>query len=205
MILIAALFGAVMFTGCSPSIRFAENTEKTSYKKKAKSQKQRKESSKCVASTSSSSEKDKQEEDDYFKELERLSDCNKTEYTSSIGLLREAKSWIGTRYVYGGESKSGTDCSGFVQSVFSAAGVSLPRTAARQFDYTERISASDAEIGDLVFFTDKGRVSHVGFYAGNGMMIHASSSKGVVLEKINKPCYLNIAGYGRVPGLVTVK
>lgn len=204
-LLVLALLTALLAAGCSSSVRFADGSSPTTRKKQGHA-KPKTESHRCINTKAEQNEADTQEETDYFAELERLANCKKNEYTTNIGLLREAKSWMGTKYVYGGESKvSGTDCSGFTQSVFASAGISLPRTAASQFRYTRRISRNEAEIGDLVFFRNKGKIAHVGFYAGKGMMIHASQSNGVVLEKIDKPCYINIAGYGRVPKLITVR
>lgn len=143
----------------------------------------------------------------YFSELEKLEKLDKSnEYSSTDTdlLVSEAERWIGTKYIYGGESRSGTDCSGFIQSVFSSLGVSLPRTAASQYKYTKRVKKSDIRKGDLVFFENKGKVSHVGLIVGDGKMIHASTSRGVVLDQMNKPYYLNVAGYGRIPELLSV-
>lgn len=90
-------------------------------------------------------------------------------------ILTNAERLIGTPYVLGGESPSGVDCSGLVQYAYRQAGIRVPRTAAQQFQagWPQRKVLP----GDLLFFrTDNsGAVSHVGIYAGGGLMIHASS------------------------------
>lgn len=89
---------------------------------------------------------------------------------------------IGTPYRYGGDSpKRGFDCSGLVFYSFERVGVKVPRTAADQRKAAERVKRSNLEPGDLVFFrSSKGRVDHVGIYAGDGKFIHAPSSGSVV-------------------------
>lgn len=109
-------------------------------------------------------------------------------------LLDEARKWIGTPYVWGGHGRgTGTDCSGFTMEVFNAATHTLiPRTAAAQCQASEKISRSKARPGDLLFFnTGKGntsqRITHVGIYMGDDKMIHASSSRGVIIADLNLP------------------
>lgn len=101
-------------------------------------------------------------------------------------LIGEAQEWIGTRYVYGGASRSGTDCSGLVMSVFNnVCGVKLPRSTREQVRYCTKIARNKMKPGDLVFFASEkadDKVSHVGLYIGEGRMIHASSSRGVMVS-----------------------
>ena len=108
-----------------------------------------------------------------------------------------AKQFLGRPYVWGGSNPStGFDCSGLVQWSYKQAGVSLPRTASQQYLATKRISASEARVGDLVFFSYGSGVAHVGIYLGNNTMINAQN-KGVVIESLdwwNK--YL--VGFGRI-------
>jgi cell wall-associated NlpC family hydrolase len=89
---------------------------------------------------------------------------------------------IGTPYRYGGDSpREGFDCSGLVFYSFEQMGVKVPRTAADQRRAAERVKRSQLEPGDLVFFrSSKGRVDHVGIYAGEGRFIHAPNSGSVV-------------------------
>ena len=121
-------------------------------------------------------------------------------------LIKEAKKWLGVKYEYGGSTKDGTDCSGFVMKVFlSVYDIKLPRTSRDQQAFCKRIKKSELKIGDLVFFAttkNKKRVSHVGIYIGDGEFIHASSSKGVVISKLSQGYYTrNYHSSGRVPGV----
>lgn len=114
-------------------------------------------------------------------------------------ILGEAEKWLGVPYKYGGESKSGTDCSGFTQSIMHTVGIEIPRTAAKQHDFAEAISKENLSCGDLVFFRRKDKISHVGIYTGNGSFIHASSKRGVCHNKLTDYYYKKyFAGFGRV-------
>lgn len=101
-------------------------------------------------------------------------------------LILEAEGWLGTRYVYGGASKQGTDCSGLVMSLFKdVCELKIPRTTRDQVRYCTRVARNKMRPGDLVFFAHDGtedKVSHVGLYIGQGRMIHASSSRGVMVS-----------------------
>ncbi len=109
----------------------------------------------------------------------------------------------GSRYIMGGTSRSGFDCSGFVRYVLSTTdGVSIPRTAAAQYYHGLPVPVGKMEPGDLVFFknTYKRGISHVGIYAGQGKFIHAANShKGVRMDVLNSPYYWgHFAGARRV-------
>ncbi|MFP4529003.1 MAG: C40 family peptidase [Candidatus Kapaibacterium sp.] len=107
--------------------------------------------------------------------------------------------WIGVPYCFGGEDRSCTDCSGFVQSVFMSAGIELPRTAASQYENARIIPESIADPGDLVFFSEGGRVSHVGVYLGGNEIVHASSSRGVIRQSLDDYWLSSRrTGFGRV-------
>lgn len=111
-----------------------------------------------------------------------------------------AEQWIGVPYQYGGDSYSGVDCSAFVQNVYGELGLSVPRTAQEQYDYTEKVNKSGKSVGDLVFFKKDTGISHVGIYVGNNEIIHASSSRGVIRESLETQWLEKIfAGIGRVP------
>lgn len=101
-------------------------------------------------------------------------------------LISEAQRWLGTKYRYGGESKKGVDCSGLVMKIYgSVCGVKLPRTTREQVRYCTKVARNKIKPGDLVFFASsksEDKVSHVGLYIGDGRMIHASSSRGVVIS-----------------------
>jgi cell wall-associated NlpC family hydrolase len=96
-------------------------------------------------------------------------------------IVKTAKTQIGVRYRWGGTSRNGFDCSGFVQYVFRKHDIRLPRTSIEQSRVGKRISRSKLNLGDLIFFRTRGnRVSHVGIYKGNNQFIHASSSGGKI-------------------------
>ena len=100
-----------------------------------------------------------------------------------VELVEYAKQFLGNRYVYGGSSLTkGTDCSGFKKF-----GVSLSHHAASQAKEGTKISASELQPGDLVFYgNSKGSINHVALYIGGGQVIHASSpSTGIKISKYN--------------------
>ena len=109
---------------------------------------------------------------------------------SSSGVVNIARSLLGIPYVYGGETPSGFDCSGFTQYVFGKAGISIPRTASAQQDAATPVS--DPKPGDLVFFGSP--AWHVGIYTGNGMMIDSPRSGKSTSER---PIFSGVSGYGR--------
>jgi len=115
-------------------------------------------------------------------------------------LLEHIDEWYGTRYRYGGTTKSGIDCSAFVQAIYlSAFAMSLPRTARDQYRGCRIISATEIKTGDLVFFNTTGGISHVGIYLQNNKFIHASTSFGVTISDLFDPYYLRrFLGAGRI-------
>lgn len=120
---------------------------------------------------------------------------------AAASLIDTAKDQMGVRYVYGGTSRGGFDCSGFVQYVFAKNGIKLPRTSISQSQTGAKVAKSDLIVGDLVFFITRGsRVSHVGIYIGDGKFIHASSGGGQVrIDSLSKDYYAKrYAGARRV-------
>lgn len=105
-------------------------------------------------------------------------------------LLEELSTWIGVKYVYGGESKDGTDCSGMVQTVFKTVySISLYRTASDLAKNCDSVSKKNLACGDLVFFKiNNTKISHVGIYLSNNKFIHASS-KGVMVSDLTEAYY----------------
>ena len=119
---------------------------------------------------------------------------------SSIGnsAVSIAMQYKGYRYVYGGSSPRGFDCSGFTMYVYGKLGISLPHSASSQLtgSYGTRVySMSALQPGDLAFFRFSGAArnkaaSHVGIYIGNGQLLHASSSRtGVIISSLNSGNY----------------
>lgn len=126
-------------------------------------------------------------------------------------IIAEAKKWIGTPYRYGGDEIGvGADCSGFVLKVYeNVTGIKIPRVSRQQAEFCKTLKKSDVEMGDLIFFAtgkDPDRVSHVGIIVDDDHFIHASSSKGVVISKLDNSYFVKrFKKYGRVPGMETKK
>ncbi len=101
--------------------------------------------------------------------------------------VQTALAQLGTPYVWGGESKSGFDCSGLLQYSYAGAGIHLPRVAQDQYDAGPAVAPGSVVVpGDLVFFgngpTD---VHHVGMFVGDGLMVDAPFTGAVVrLDRI---------------------
>lgn len=116
-------------------------------------------------------------------------------------LLKEAQRYSGVPYVWGGTSPRGFDCSGFVHYVYKQKGINIPRETVSLYNGARKVSADQAKPGDIVFFhrtynTSK-PISHVGIYIGNGKMIHASSSRGVIIANINTSYWRSkLVGFG---------
>lgn len=119
----------------------------------------------------------------------------------SKDLLENVDEWYGVRYRTGGTTKGGVDCSGFTVAVYAALyGFALPRVSREQYRISRKISTTELQEGDLVFFNTNGSgVSHVGIYLGNNKFIHASVSRGVMVNGLFEPYYLKrFIGAGRI-------
>jgi hypothetical protein len=103
-------------------------------------------------------------------------------------LLQEAYKYLGVRYVWGGNTRNGIDCSGFVKNVFGSQGFQLPRLGSDQMAYGIPVPIEQLQPGDRIYFdrrTERLGVKHTGFYIGNGYFIHsASSRKGVAIDRL---------------------
>lgn len=110
-------------------------------------------------------------------------------------IVATAQQYLGTRYVYGGASSSGFDCSGFTMYIFGLYGYSLPHSATSQWNSSGYyVARADLQPGDLVLFCDPSRsngkaCSHVGIYVGGGDFIHASTSRGVIISSLSENYY----------------
>lgn len=119
----------------------------------------------------------------------------------SKSLLETVDEWYGVRYRKGGNTKTGVDCSGFTVAVYAAVyGLSIPRVSREQYRNSRKISTTELQEGDLVFFNTNGSgVSHVGVYLGNNKFIHASVSRGIMVNDLFESYYLKrYIGAGRV-------
>jgi len=123
--------------------------------------------------------------------------AGKTYHMSAVDrqkLLEDATFFKGGKYVWGGTSPKGFDCSGYVQYLYKKHNINLPRTAWAQSKKGEPVNIHNLQKGDLLFFlTDKKRgipVTHVGIYLGNGKFIHAASrKKGIIISPIDHGYY----------------
>ena len=102
-------------------------------------------------------------------------------------IIKTAKAYMGTPYVFGGTTPKGFDCSGYLQYVFQKHGIAIPRTADEQYKLGRRTKSTKELVpGDLVFFeTYEQGASHCGIYLGKGKFIHASTSKGIRIDELS--------------------
>jgi len=113
--------------------------------------------------------------------------------------------WYGVPYKFGGLDKDGVDCSGLVllleQQVY---GITLPRVTSQQVTVIKREYEEDLKEGDLVFFDFDGKqFSHVGVYLQNGYIVHASSTKGVMIVPLHGGMYKYFSRCGSVADTLT--
>jgi lipoprotein Spr len=113
------------------------------------------------------------------------------ENISNLSLFDFISDWYGTRYIFGGSSKKGIDCSAFTRQLAKdVLSMDLPRKAQEQFSKCARVEKHDLKPGDLVFFeTYQKGISHVGYYLGDNKFIHAASHKGVTIDNLEDPYY----------------
>jgi hypothetical protein len=118
-------------------------------------------------------------------------------------ILTNAEKYIGTPYVFGGDSLDGFDCSGFTGYVYNNINLNVGRTSRDQFQSCKKINREEVQPGDLIFFNSgKEEVTHVGIVVSNQgeplKMIHSSSSKGVIITEIESSEYWmkKLTGFG---------
>jgi len=106
--------------------------------------------------------------------------------TSTLNkIYAEYRQWKGTPYQYGGTTKGGVDCSGFVLKTYKKLfNIKLPRSTKYQVKKGKRVYINQLRAGDLVFFKTGWNVRHVGIYLEKGKFAHASSSKGVIISSM---------------------
>ena len=117
--------------------------------------------------------------------------CAASEESSKrLALINNALRYLGTPYRYGGRTRKGMDCSGFVcRSVFDILSLQLPRRSDAIAETAKKIPDSAVQPGDLLFFNTTGRISHTGIYLGAGQFIHSASDgpqTGVIISSIQE-------------------
>ncbi len=105
-------------------------------------------------------------------------------------LRKIAESYLGVPYSFGGQSRSGMDCSGFIRQVFAEAhGLRLPHSSGDIYAMGRPVPRGELKPGDVVFFRQFGFIDHGGIYMGKNYFIHSSSSVGVAYSALNAPYF----------------
>lgn len=136
------------------------------------------------------------------KKMDVVTSVSDASLNSRFEIVKFAQKQLGVPYVSAGDNPTGFDCSGFTCYVLTAHGKSIPRRAKDQYEASNKLRASEAKMGDLVFFSNGGDISHVGMLINEPgkpkAMIHASSSKGISIIEIESSEYWNkrVVGYG---------
>ena len=132
-----------------------------------------------------------------------MSSCGSSKKTTGIITIQdklevEYQKYKGIPYKYGGTTKRGFDCSGFVNAVyFNAFNIDLPRTTTLMSKQGEKKSKSNLKSGDLVFFRPSRKYMHIGIYVGDGQFMHSSTSKGIIKSKLNNLYWKNKYRFSR--------
>ncbi|MGL4908415.1 MAG: C40 family peptidase [Bacteroidales bacterium] len=116
-------------------------------------------------------------------------------------LITAAIPWLGVPYKYGGNSKSGIDCSALAYNIYyEAHRIKLSRPVSAMVKQVKSIKKNNIQSGDLVFFSiNEKKASHVGIYLGEDKFIHASTSQGVSVASLHNVYWKkHLSGIGRI-------
>lgn len=117
--------------------------------------------------------------------LQKLSRIKSSENELQRKLLKSYSNWKGTKYLLGGDSKEGIDCSGLTRRIYREVyGIELPRRTYEQIKIGSRIERQNLKPGDIVYFKPEGTGSHTAVYLGETLFINASTAKGVVISTL---------------------
>jgi murein DD-endopeptidase / murein LD-carboxypeptidase len=105
-------------------------------------------------------------------------------------LRKVAENYLGVRYRFGGQSRSGMDCSGFVRQSFQEAlGVKLPHSSAAMASLGTEVARDDIKPGDILLFKNHFFIDHAAIYMGQNWFIHSQSGLGVVYTQLDAPYF----------------
>lgn len=115
-------------------------------------------------------------------------------------LQTQYQQWQGVPYQWGGLTHKGVDCSGFVHITYlQALGQNVPRSTQLQMQQGTKVKASELSAGDLVFFKTSAKDRHVGIYLENKEFLHASTSQGVTVSRLDNPYWQSAYLFAKRP------
>ena len=136
------------------------------------------------------------QEDAVSENTETVTSANSTDNS----VVNYAKKFLGTKYKWAGTTPAGFDCSGYTSYVMKNFNKTIPRRASDQYLKSKKVKLKNVKPGDLVFFGTKNNISHVGIIVSseknNPVMIHSSSSRGIIITDIYKSSYWKNKLYG---------